>query len=60
MKLDMKSLARHLARVNLPRLTEKKQPKRYPQMVISSAEAIALHNATVFTRQVQRHRARHA
>ena len=34
--------------------------KRYPQMVTSSDEAIALHNATVFTRQVQRHRARHA
>lgn len=34
--------------------------KRYPQMVTSSDEAIALHNATLSTRQVRRHRARHA
>lgn len=40
--------------------TPRSRSKRYPQMVASSDEAIALHNATVATRQVLRHRARHA
>lgn len=43
-----------------PRLPLEMRGKRYPQMVTSSEEAIALHNATVSTRQVLRHRARHA
>lgn len=42
------------------RTVYRSRSKRYPQMVTSSDEAIALHNATVSTRQVRRHRARHA
>lgn len=42
------------------RLVYRNRSKRYPQMVASSDEAIALHNATVSTRQIRRHRARHA
>jgi len=46
---------------NLPRAPSiHSRSKRYPQMVTSSAAEIATWNAACVTRQVLRHRARHA
>ena len=46
---------------NLPRApSTHSRSKRYPQMVTSSAAEIAIWNAACTTRQVLRHRARHA